>query len=63
MKSNDKELKTEVETGEFKGNPVLTIHEIDKHGERVKYPVLAFGKKKAQAILKHIKEIEEFAKS
>jgi hypothetical protein len=56
----DKELKTEVEVGEFKGSPTIHIYELDDEGKRKAFP-FGFGKKKAKLILRHLKEIEEFA--
>lgn len=56
------EIKTEIEIGEYKGSPTLTIHEIDEKGNRKPYP-FSFGKKKAKAILEHIEEIKKFAES
>ncbi len=58
--SNEKEIKTEIERGEYKGSPTITIHELDDNGNRKPYP-LSFGKKKAKLITKHQKEIEDFA--
>lgn len=55
------ETKTEVEVGEYKGSPTITIHELDNEGKRKQYPLISFGKKKAQAIVKYIKEIEDFS--
>ena len=51
---------TEVEIGEFKGNPTISIYETDEKGERKPYP-FTFGVKKAILIAKHINEIREFA--
>lgn len=59
--SDKKEIKTEVEIGEYKGSPVLTIHELDEQGQRTKYPLISFGKRKAKAIIKHIQDLEDFA--
>lgn len=58
--ATQKETKTEVETGEFKGSPTLTIHELDDKGSRKPYP-FSFGKKKAQMILANIEEIKKFS--
>lgn len=54
------EVKTIVEKGEFKGHPTFTIWEVDEEGNKSKYPLIAFGKNKAKAIIKHQKEISEF---
>lgn len=53
-----KEIKSEVEMSEYKGNPMIVIHELDEDGKRKPYP-FSFGTKKAKLILKHIKEIQE----
>lgn len=53
------ELQTEIEIGEFKGNPTITIYELDNDGNRRPYP-LTFGTKKAKLIIKHIEDIEAF---
>jgi len=58
--SKNKEIATVVEFGEYKGSPTLGIYELDDKGEKKPYP-FSFGKKKAQLIMKHLKEIEEFA--
>lgn len=51
---------TEVEIGEYKGSPTITIHEVDEEGKRKAYP-FTFGVKKAKLIVKHIEDIEAFA--
>lgn len=56
-------LKTEVEIGEYKGSPTITIWELDKNGERPKFPLVSFGAKKAEAILTHIEDIKKFVDS
>lgn len=62
MSKTDKPLYSEVEIGEFKGAPMIIIHEIDEDGKRKPFPIVQFGTKKAKAIVKHIKDIEEFIK-
>lgn len=57
-----KELETEVEIGEYKGAPVIKIWEKDNDGKRREYPLISFGKRKAEILLKHLKELEDFAK-
>lgn len=57
----NKEVKSEVEIGEYKGSPTIAIHELDDKGTRKPYP-FSFGVKKAKLILAHIKEIEDFVK-
>jgi hypothetical protein len=54
----------EIESTTFKGSPVLTIWELNDQGERKsEYPLISFGKKKAQAIAQFSEEIDEFATS
>lgn len=55
-----KELKTEVEIGEYKNSPMIIIHELDDEGKRKPFPVVQFGVKKARAIVKHQDEIQAF---
>ena len=57
-----KETKSETETGEYKGNPTITIHEIDDKGNRKPYP-FSFGKGKAKLIVANYEEIKKFAES
>lgn len=52
---------TEVEITECKGHPTITIWELEESGERSKYPLISFGKKKAQAILQNLEKIKELA--
>lgn len=61
-KEPTKDLKTEVEIGEYKGSPTLTIHDLDINGNRKPYP-FGFGKKKAQLIIRHLEEIKSFAEN
>lgn len=53
-------MKTEIELTKFKGADVFTIWELDDNGERKKFPVVSFGKKKGEAIVKHLKDLEDF---
>jgi hypothetical protein len=59
--SNQKEIKIEVEVGEFKKSPVISFHELDDKGERKPYP-FTIGIKKAKIILANLKAVEEFVK-
>lgn len=63
MSKITKELKTEIENTEYKGAKTLTIWEVDDEGKRAQYQLLGFGKKKAQAIIKHLDEIKKLAES
>lgn len=57
------DFTTRAEIGEHKNNPTIAIWEVDDEGYDVgEYPTIAFGIKKAKAIMKHIKDIEEFLK-
>ena len=50
-----------IEYGEYKGNPTLSIWNVDARGNPLgKTPVVSFGAVKARAILDHIEEIEEW---
>ena len=60
MSDENQTKKTIAEKSEFKGNPVLSIFEIDEKGEKKAFP-FSFGKKKAQAIIKHLEDIRTFA--
>lgn len=60
MSDEKKTPETITEKTEFKGNPVLSIFEVDDKGDKKPYP-FSFGKKKAQAIIKHLEEIRTFA--
>lgn len=53
-------MKTEIELSKFKGADVFTIWEVDENGERKNFPVVSFGKKKAEAIVKHIEDVKNF---
>jgi hypothetical protein len=58
-----KETKTIVQLGEFEGHPTFKIIEVDEEGYKNKYPVITVGVKKAKAILKNIKALEDFVKA
>jgi|688.fasta_scaffold2137334_1 hypothetical protein len=53
-------MKTEIELTKFKGADVFTVWEVDENGERKKFPVVSFGRKKGEAILKHLEELKSF---
>lgn len=52
-------METEVEVGEYKGNDMLIIYELDDKGTRKPYP-FQFGTKKAEMIVENIERIKEF---
>ena len=51
--------ETRVIAGEFKGNALFSIFTFDGE-EQSTYPVVSFGVKKAQAILDHLEELQEW---
>ena len=54
-------MSTKAEFGEFRGNKTVSIWEVNMDGEKTKEtPNIAFGVKKAKAILENIDKIEEF---
>ena len=61
MSKDKKELKTQIVIGDFRGSPTIAIYELNDEGKTKEHAIITFGKKKAQAIIKHIKEIEEFS--
>lgn len=52
--------ETKVEPNDFKGNEMFTIYEYDKEGNKNFRPLVNMGVKKAQYLVKHIKELEHF---
>ena len=52
-------MTTEIEITEYKGNKTLTIHTLDKDGNKKPYP-FSFGLGKAESILNHVEEIKKF---
>jgi len=53
--------ETKVLPNEYKGHKLFAIFEVDEADEPIKqYPLISFGKKKAQAILKHLDELRDF---
>lgn len=60
MSKEKEEVQTEVTYGDYKGSPIITIHELDESGNKKPYP-FSFSAKKAGMIVKHIEEIEAFA--
>ena len=53
-------MKTETEITTFKGADIFTIWEIGENGERKQFPLISFGKKKAEAILRNADELKKF---
>lgn len=52
-------MLTKVFADTYKGHPVIAIWQVDEAGNKVgSYPVISFGKSKAQAIISNIDEIE-----
>lgn len=59
--SKKKEVKTVAEVGEYKGNELFQIWELDDEGQRKsEYPLVSLGAKKLEMIIKHIDEAKEF---
>jgi hypothetical protein len=56
-----KVFTTRSEVSEHRNSSVISIWEVDEEGFDVgEYPIIAFGTKKAKAILKHVKDIQTF---
>lgn len=54
-------MRTVVKITEYKGNPVLSVWEVDEDGDRAnKYPIISLGRKKLGALMSHSEEIAEF---
>lgn len=54
-------LKSKLELGKWEGKDTLSIWEVNDQGDKIKkFPLVAFGLRKAQAILAHIEEIKQF---
>lgn len=53
-------MNTKVFADTYKGHPVIAIWQVDDSGNKVgTYPIVSFGKSKAQAILSNIGDIEK----
>jgi hypothetical protein len=62
--SNEEQNPTTVcEKSKFKNHDMITITEVDENGKKEKMSLLNFGKKKAQAIVKHFEDIKTLAES
>lgn len=47
--------------GEFKGNPMFQIFEVDEDGQPTsEYAVVKFGIRKAKAVLEHMDDLKAF---
>lgn len=55
-------MNTKAEEGEYKGNTLFKVIEVEEDGETPKsdYPVISFGLKKARALVNHIDELKAF---
>lgn len=58
--SKNKEIKTEVEIGDYRGNPMFIIWPVDDNGVKAQYPVISIGGTKAKALIKHLEELKKF---
>ena len=45
---------------EYKGNITFAIHKLDEEGNKGKFPVFSFGLTKAQALLNHMDDFEQW---
>jgi len=46
---------------DYKGKPTFGIWNVDADGDKVgDYPLIAFGMKKAEALMEHIDDLEEY---
>lgn len=61
--SKDKQEKlTKVFIEDYKGNQMFSIWEVNEDGEKTKaFPIISFGKTKAEALIKHKFDLEGFA--
>ncbi len=56
-----KAAKTAVFVEDYKGKPTFGIWNVDADGDKVgDYPLIAFGLKKAEALIDHRDELEEY---
>lgn len=45
----------------YKGKKIFAVWKVDQHGNKEgKYPLISFGAKKAQAIIPHLPELNDF---
>lgn len=59
LNNREEGKRYKVEIGSYKNSPVLTIWEYE-NGIKKDFPVISFGKKKAQAIMSALEEIKNF---
>ena len=56
-------MKTKVFKEEYRGHKLFTVWEVDEKGEKVeKRPIVSLGRKKSDAIYKHLDEFNNFIK-
>jgi len=54
-------MKTKVIEGDFKGNAIFAVWELDEEGNKKgDRPIVSMGKKKLKAILDHQEEAKQF---
>lgn len=54
-------MKTKIVRKEFKGRPLLSIVQTQDNGKPLDaFPIMSFGIKKAEYIVKHLDEIKAF---
>lgn len=57
-------MKTKHFLDEFKGNKVFAVWEVDDQGNKVgDYPLFSMGGKKAIALMNHLEDFKDFAKT
>lgn len=63
-KKAPKAAKTAVFVEDYKGKPTFGIWNVDSEGDKVgDYPLIAFGLKKAEAIMKHEAVLRDYVES
>lgn len=61
MAKDKQPKKTKVFLDEFKGNEMFGVWEVDDDRNKVgAFPLVSFGKTKAQYLVEHIEELKEF---
>ncbi len=53
-------MKTTVSIEKFKGSDIFSVWELDDNGDKKKFPLVSFGKKKGEAVLTHLEELKQF---
>jgi len=53
-------MSTRAGSDEYKGNKLFAVYKEDENGDIENKPIISFGKTKAQALLNHLDEFEEW---